>query len=215
MQFADREEAGTLLADKLADYKQTDSIIIALPRGGVVTGVAVAQKLKLPFDILIVRKIGSPFNAEYGIGAIAEDGTTYIDEETVMRYEIPHQTINKIIKQEKSEIERRIVLYRNGKKQQAVQGKNVLLVDDGLATGASATAAILSLRRKNPAKLMLAVPGCPQDVADEMKKLADEFISLIMPPHFEAVGQLYKKFPQVSDEEVLEFLKTMQHQARA
>ena len=206
MVFEDRADAGMRLAGKLKKYKGKDAAVVALPRGGVPVGFEIAKALQLPLDILIVRKIGSPFNPEYGIGAIAEGNVLYVDEDAVERFDITRKQINEIARKEKEELERRRDVYRRDRKPLPLRNKIVILADDGLATGVTAIAGILAIRKQQPKKLILAVPGCPAELVKPMESLVDEFICLSFEEDFSAVGQLYHNFAQVSDEEVITFI---------
>lgn len=206
MIFTDRQEAGRMLAEKLKQYKGKNTIIIALPRGGVPVGVEIAGILHVPLDVLPVRKIGFPGNPEYGIGAVAMEEVLYIDHDAMLRLDITPREIAEIAEQEIREVKRREKLYRKGKKPLNVANKSVILVDDGIATGVTTHAAIQALHKQKPKKLILAVPVCPEASAPEMMKTVDEFICLDMAEYFDSVGHFYHFFPQISDEEVVSLL---------
>lgn len=207
MIFQDRTDAGRKLAQELMKYKNGNVIVCALPRGGVVTGYEVARALKAPLEVLVVRKIGAPWNPELGIGAIAPDGKAFFDMRTIASYEIPKAQISDIIEKEKDEIERREQLYRKGRPFPNLNGKTVILVDDGLATGYTAKVGLISLRSRNPAKLILAIPVCAPDSAQMLAREADEVVCLYSPRDFGAVGRFYMDFSQTTDREVIELLQ--------
>lgn len=207
MLFKDRNDAGLQLAEKLMHYKDKKPVIIALPRGGVVTGYEVAKMLEAPLDVVVTRKIGAPFQPEFGIGAIAPNGIRILDEESVRITGTAESEIQKIIENETIEMERRIKLYRKGLPSLDLSGKIVIVVDDGLATGVTARAAILSIRRMNPEKIILAVPVSPPLTANKFREEVDEFVCLYEPFDFYAVGAHYYDFAQVTDEEVINLLQ--------
>jgi len=208
MIFYDRREAGQKLAVALKDYKDNPkAIVLALPRGGVVVGAVVAQKLNLPLDIVVARKIGAPGNPEFAIGAVSEKGKVILNEETVSGYNIPSEYIEKESALQRAEVKRRLLEYRGKKKPPCLQDKIVIIVDDGIATGASVKAAISSVKTERPQKIILAVPVAPSDTVRELKKEVDELICLETPEIFFAVGQFYQIFEQTSDEEVKELLE--------
>lgn len=207
MIFQDRTDAGRKLAQELMRFKNGNVIVCALPRGGVVTGYEVARALQAPLEVLVVRKIGAPWNPELGIGAIAPDGKAFFDMRTIASYEISKAQISDIIEKEKDEIERREQLYRKGRPFPNLNGKTVILVDDGLATGYTAKVGLISLRSRNPAKLILAVPVCAPDSAHMLAHEADEVVCLYSPRDFGAVGRFYQDFSQTADMEVIELLQ--------
>lgn len=207
MLYKDRFDAGHKLAEKLIKYKDENPIIIALPRGGVVIGYEAAKMLNAPMDIIVTRKIGAPFQPEFGIGAIAPNGIKILDTETVRFLGISEAEIEKIIEQETIEMNRRIKLYRENLPELHLSKKTVIIVDDGLATGVTARAAILAIKQMNPEKVILAVPVSPPDTAEKFRREVDEFICLNEPPDFYAIGAYYENFEQVSDEEVINLLR--------
>jgi len=205
--FANRSEAGRLLAEKLEKYAGRDDVVVlGLPRGGVPVAYEVAKHLNAPLDVFIVRKLGVPGFEELAAGAIASGGVRVLNED-VMRA-IPHadETIEVVSARETAELERREQMYREGHPAPDVQGRTVILVDDGLATGATMRAAVKALRQSGAAKIVVAVPVGPPDTCREIKQLADETICLSTPEFFQAVGQYYEDFSQTSDEEVRELL---------
>lgn len=206
--FEDREQAGRELAKALAKYKDEDPLILALPRGGVPLGHVVAAALKAPLDIVVVRKIGAPGQHELAIGAIVdgENPEVVLNEEIVEIADIPEDYIENEKKALLEEIERRNLLYRKGLPHEPIAGRVVIVVDDGIATGATVRAALKALRHGDPKKLVLAVPVAPSDTVARLKPEVDELICLETPDTFFAISQFYDSFPQVSDEEVIDFL---------
>ena len=209
--FYDRYEAGQKLAQALIKYKNNQEVIVlAIPRGGVVVGFEVAKALKVPLDIVVARKIGAPGNAEFAIGAVSEKGDIILNEESISEYQISRDYIKKEAKIQRQEVKRRLAEYREGKEPANLKDKIVIIVDDGIATGASIKAAISSVKADAPKKVILAVPVAPPDTVEELKKEVDEVVCLETPETFFAVGQFYQIFDQTSDEEVKEILKTAQ-----
>jgi len=207
MIFENRQEAGKQLALLLQRYRKTKVLVVALPRGGVPVGYEIARFLHAPLDVIPVRKLGLPHNPEYGIGAVALGEELYIDNEAVRNMYITPREIAEIAEEEIRETERREHLYRSGKKPLQIKNRIVILVDDGLATGVTAYAAIHAIQKQEPKKLILAVPVCPVSAAAEIRKHVDEFVCLEIRDDFRAVGNYYNYFPQVSDKEVIKFLK--------
>jgi len=203
MLFKDRQDAGRQLAEKLMKFKDETPIIIALPRGGVVTGYEVSKMLNAPLDVLISRKIGAPFQPELGIGAIAPNNVRTLNLEAIKFLGISKDQIEEIIKRETIEMQRRLKLYRKNSPDLNLNEKTVILVDDGLATGVTAEAAIMSIRQMTPEKIIFAVPVSPPDTADKFREEVDEFICLHEPDDFYAVSAYYDDFSQVTDEEVI------------
>src|SRR6266704_6781883 len=205
--FPNRAEAGRLLAEKLVKYAGRDDVIVlGLPRGGVPVAYEVAQRLKVPLDVFIVRKLAVPGFEELAAGAIASGGVRVLNED-VMRA-IPHadEAINAITARETAELERREQIYREGRPPPELRDRIVILVDDGLATGATMRAAVKALRERGAAKIVVAVPVGPPDTCHELEERADETICLSTPEFFQAVGQYYEDFSQTSDEDVRELL---------
>ncbi len=208
--FKDRKDAGIQLAERLKKYKdQKDVLVLALPRGGVLTGYEIAHFLNAPLDIIIVRKIGFPGQSEFGIGAISETGTLVMSESIMTTYGVLREYVENEIAIQKEEIKRRIELYRKGKKLPNLEGKIIIIVDDGIATGSTMEAAIKTLKEEKIHRLIVAVPVAPPAVADKFEAMVDEFICLETPAEFMAVGAFYRDFTQVSDNEVVELL--LQH----
>lgn len=205
MLFKNREDAGEKLAEKLIEHKdREDVLVIALPRGGVVLGRVIADALHAPLDIVVPRKIGSPENDEYAIGAITESGDAVWNEAEKERY--GEEILSIIMKKEQKEARRRLEVYRIGLPPRVMNNKTILLVDDGIATGLTMRAAIQTVKAERPKKIIVTVAGGPQDTINMLRGEIDELITLEIPPFFSAVGQLYEDFPQVEDDEVISLL---------
>jgi putative phosphoribosyl transferase len=203
--FADRREAGRRLAGALERFRGREPLVIALPRGGVPVGYEVARALDAELDILLVRKLGAPFNPEYGIGAIAEGGVRFIRAEDVELIGIG-DALDQLIAREEEELERRQRLYRGDRQPLPVEGRTVILVDDGVATGGTAVAAARSLKARGAARVILAVPVAPPGTEERLGGDFDEVVCLDQPQGFFGIGQFYVDFEQVSDEEVARLL---------
>lgn len=197
--FKNRQAAGRLLANHLKKYKgQPNTLVLGIPRGGVVVGYEVAKKLKLPLDILITRKIGHPNQPELAIGAVDADGQIVWDVEV--------KEVEGLIEEEVWEIKRREQVYRQDRKPIDLSGKTAILVDDGIATGSTISAAINYLKKHQAKKIILAVPVVSREAEDRLSNLVDEAIILETPDYFQAVGQFYDQFEPVEDSEVVELL---------
>jgi len=206
--FHDRSDAGRRLAERLHQYKdRRDAVVLALPRGGVVTGYEIARALNLRLDVLIVRKIGYPGQQELALGAISETGSVVLNQSIISEGGITKEFIPTEIERQKKEIALRISLYRSGKGLSNLEGKTVILVDDGVATGATIKAAIETLKQEKLAKLVVALPVGPPETVKALKPMVDEFVCLDTPLPFIAVGNHYQDFVQVSDQEVVDLLK--------
>lgn len=195
-----------MLASKLMDYAEK-AIVLAIPRGGVVVGFEVAKKLRIPIDIIVPRKIGAPFNPELAIGAVTEDGTMILDHQLIEYLGVSESYIEEESAQQRLEIKRRLRLYRGGTSFLNLKGLQVILVDDGVATGATVRAALASIRKKDPKSVILAVPVAPPSTISDLKREADNVIYLAAPEPFYAIGQFYRDFAQTSDEEVKRLLR--------
>jgi predicted phosphoribosyltransferase len=205
--FKDRAHAGQKLAEKLTQYaNRQDIIILALPRGGVPVAYEVAKILGVPLDVFIVRKLGMPSHKEFAMGAIALGGTILLSDDIIERFNIGQQAVKKVIDEEMVELNRRNHLYRNNREFPHLTGKTVILIDDGLATGATASAAITSLKKLHPDKIVLAAPVGSLSTCNQLTQQADQVICLSTPEPFYAVGQAYEDFSQTSDGEVLQLL---------
>lgn len=208
MVFRNRGHAGELLAKQLEKYKGKDTVVLAIPRGGVVVGQVVAEMLGVPLDIIITRKIGAPGNPEFAIGAIGPENEIVLNRQVIEAMRIRREYINAEVGRQGLEMERRERMYRQDRARLALKGKTVLLVDDGVATGANTEVAIKAVRKQKPKKLILAVPVGPKETMERLKALVDELICLVVPTPFYAVGQFYQDFSQTSDEEVIRILKS-------
>ncbi|MBI3486303.1 phosphoribosyltransferase [Candidatus Daviesbacteria bacterium] len=210
--FKDRVDAGKKLAEKLIKYSDQNTVVLALPRGGVPVGFEVAKRLKAPLDVLVVRKLGAPSSLEFGIGAIAPNNIKVIDEISVEKLGISRKDIEKIEKKLRKELDRRIKKYRGKNSFPDVKNKTVVLVDDGVATGVSAKAAIKAVLEQNPKRLIIAVPVCAlnalKGISSVVRPIKDEVICLYTPYDFSAVGHFYKSFNPVSDQEVIKLLQS-------
>lgn len=206
--YKDRKEAAEFLAEKLKkkygdQLKREKTVILAIPRGGVITGYVIAKRLRVGLDVLVSRKVGSPFNPELAIGAVMHDGSFFPNEDIIKMLDVPRTYIDEQIAIQMREIERRLLKFR-GSKDYQLEGKFVILVDDGIATGATVFAAINWLRSQKIRKMVVAVPVGPRDTLLRLKTLADEVVVLQAPLIFGAVGEFYEDFSQVTDEEVTE-----------
>ncbi len=205
--FENREEAGRRLADRLADDSFPNGLVLGIPRGGVVVAAPVAERLGLPLDIIIPRKIGAPHNPEVAVGAVTEDGTAIYDRTLLARLGLDETDLAPRIEKEIAEIKRRNTLYRGGREKADYGGRTVILVDDGVATGSTTLAALRSIKKGNPRAVVLAVPVAPPDTLRRLSREVDRVVCLESPIEFYAVGQFYLDFPQTSDDEVIELLR--------
>jgi predicted phosphoribosyltransferase len=209
MQFQNRTHAGRLLARSLAGYRnQPNVLVLGLPRGGVPVAYEVASALNAPLDVFIVRKLGVPGHEELAMGAIASGGVRFLNDSVVRQLHISQSTIDAVTKLESDEICRRERLYRGYRPELNVAGLNVILVDDGLATGSTMKAAIAALRRQYPARVIVAVPTAPSNTCHELEQDADEVICAVTPESFYSVGQWYEDFEQTTDSEVTDLMRT-------
>ncbi len=206
--FIDRQEAGRVLANHLMDYNHGENtIILALPRGGVPVAYEIAIQLSLPLDVFIVRKLGVPGHEELAMGAIATGGTTFFNASLIKSLTIAQTAIDKVLAEERKELDRREHLYRGNKSPLKVVNKTIILVDDGIATGATISAAIEALRQQHPAKIIIAVPVAARSTYEELASSVDKVICPLTPTNFYAVGMWYENFPQTSDDEVINLLQ--------
>lgn len=204
--FKDRTDAGKQLATSLTEYAGTNAIVLAIPRGGVILGKAVASALKLPLDIIVTRKIGAPGDNEYAIGAIDIDGDGIWNEKEIVT--IDKGWLKEKITEEKKEVVRRVALYRGTRRPLEIKGKTAIIVDDGIATGLTIKAAILYAKKMDAEKVIVASPVSSPETAHALAQIAEVKV-LVTPPLFFSVGQFYQNFPQVSDEEVTSILNSI------
>lgn len=205
--FPDRSEAGRVLATKLSKYAGRDDVIVlGLPRGGVPVAYEVARSLRVPLDVFIVRKLGVPGFEELAVGAIASGGVRVLNEDVMRALPNANEIVEAVTQRETAEVERRESKYRDGRAAPEIRGRTVILVDDGLATGATMRAAVKALRQRGVAKIVVAVPVGPPDTCREFQDVADEVVCASAPEFFQAVGQYYEDFSQTSDEEVRDLL---------
>ena len=205
--FPNRAEAGRLLATKLSKYSGRDDVIVlGLPRGGVPVAYEVAQSLRVPLDVFIVRKLGVPGFEELAVGAIASGGVRVLNDEVVRALPNANEIIEAVTQRETAEVQRREQEYRDGRPAPEISGRIVILIDDGLATGATMRAAVKALRQRGAAKIVVAVPVGPPDTCREFEAEADEVVCSSAPEFFQAVGQYYEDFSQTSDDEVRDLL---------
>jgi putative phosphoribosyl transferase len=203
--FKNRIEAGQKLASALKNVDK-NAIVLAIPRGGVVVGFEVARAFHIPLDIIITRKIGAPGNPELAIGAVAEDGTYLLDNSLVEMMGIPQDYIEGEVENQKAEIKRRLQRYRGSAPSPNLAKREVILVDDGVATGSTVKAALRFLRKIGVKNLIVAIPVGPADTIKELKRDADHVVCLQTPDPFYAIGEFYEDFDQTSDEEVIDLL---------
>jgi predicted phosphoribosyltransferase len=211
--FRDRRDAGKKLARELSHYAdRTNVVIFALPRGGVPVAYEVALALNAPLDIFIVRKLGLPGREELAIGAIASGGIRVLNHDIVRMLDIPEEVINVVARREMQELQRREQAYRGERPALDVRDRIVILVDDGLATGASMRAAVAGLRAQRPARIVIAVPAAAREVCEAFKHEVDEIVCALTPEPFYGVGRWYDDFKQMNDEEVRVLLEAANHQ---
>jgi putative phosphoribosyl transferase len=207
MLFANRREAGRILASLVMKYADRDDVLVlALPRGGVPVGFEVAQALRAPLDVFIVRKLGVPGHDELAMGAIATGGVRVLNDDVVISLELEPAVIDAVAAREEKELARRERLYRRARPAPDVHGRTVILVDDGLATGSTMRAAVAALRKQRPARIVVAVPVAAPETCEEFKTEVDEVICAATPRMFNGVGRWYEDFSQTTDEEVHELL---------
>lgn len=211
MRFRDRRHAGQKLAVRLLEWAADGDlhrpVVLALPRGGVPVAAEVARVLQAPLDVLVVRKIGVPGQQETGVGAIAGEDPPLFDPLVLQMTGLTEDRLAPDVARERAELHRREALYRGDRPEPEIAGRSVILVDDGLATGVTARAALRHLRRRGPARLVLAVPVCGTNSAGWLREETDDLVCLEQPPHFHAVGQWYEDFEQVTDAEVTAALR--------
>lgn len=204
--FRDRTDAGERLADVLADHGVDADVVLAIPRGGLPVGRAVADRLGVPLDVVAARKIGAPNNPELAIGAVASDGTTWLNDRLIAELGVEETYVEAGAEEERRAAEEKVRRYRADRDPLDLDGKTVLIVDDGVATGATTVACIRQVREAGAERVVLGVPVGPLDSIERLGEEADEVVAVETPPHFGAVGQFYDSFDQVSDEEALTYL---------
>jgi putative phosphoribosyl transferase len=205
--FKNRHDAGQQLAHALQRYRDApQTTVLALPRGGVVVAYEICLGLHLPLDVLVTRKLGTPGNPELAMGALAETGYRYMNRDVLDSYNVPHHELEEEIRRQQREIARRIERYRQGRAMPALAGGTVILVDDGIATGATFYASLAALREMKVARLVAAVPVGPDRARDDLRELVEEVVILRTPASFYGIGQFYADFHQIDDEEVLAYL---------
>ncbi len=205
--FSTRTDAGKRLAQALADFSTQNGVVLAIPRGGVVVGYEIAKALTLPLDVIIPHKLGAPYNPELAIGAIAEDGTTLLDENLAAYVGANQQYIKEESERQRQEIARRAKTYRQDAPPPNLEGHDVILVDDGIATGSTMKVALTSVKKRGAKSVTVAVPVGPPATITELKRQADRVMCLYTPEYFQAIGQFYEDFSQTTDEEVITLLR--------
>jgi putative phosphoribosyl transferase len=204
--FADRQEAGAMLADRLAGMDLVDPVVLGLPRGGVVVAAEVARLLGVPVEVFVARKIGHPHHEEFGVGAVAEGGEAVYDQAALRHTGLTPPDLQPVEAAERAELTRRVRAYRGDRELPDLAGRCVVVVDDGIATGVTTRAALRALRRRHPGRLVLAAPVGAADSVRDLSTEADEVVVLHAPHHFVAVGRWYRSFRQTTDDEVLALL---------
>jgi len=204
--FKDRRDAGERLADILTDLKDERCLVAAIPRGGVVVGYYVAERFGWPLEVVVPRKIGAPYQPELAVGAVAEDGTIYVEEEVARAVGVGMDWIRDAAERELQEVKRRIKLYRGGAELPRLDEYIVIAVDDGVATGATMIATVRFLKKLGSRRVIIAIPVAPPEVLPRLRAEADEVRCLETPIPFYAIGQFYMNFAQVSDVEVMDYL---------
>jgi putative phosphoribosyl transferase len=204
--FENRTEAGRRLGAALSDLGLSEPIVLALPRGGVPVGFEVASALDARLDVLVARKVGAPGHREFGIGAIAEGGVRVADAATLRMLRMGEAEFDRLAYAERTELERRVAGYRSGRPLPLVRGREVVVVDDGLATGVTAEAAVLAVRQLSPERVVLGVPVCSPDTARRLEAIADQVVCVIRAHNLVAVGNWYEEFDQTTDREVVDLL---------
>jgi putative phosphoribosyl transferase len=209
MQYQNRQQAGRILADLLKQYAhQKNTIVLALPRGGVPVAYEIASKLELPLDVFIVRKLGLPGHVEYAMGAIAPGNVVVFNEDVVIGLQVNNAAVDKVLKEEQEELIRREQVYRGNRSPLELCGKTIILVDDGIATGYSMRAALASLAQQKVAHIIVAVPVAARSTCEELSQLGVEVVCPMQPVDFYAVGLWYTDFSQTTDEEVIQLMQS-------
>jgi putative phosphoribosyl transferase len=208
LQFRDRREAGRLLAEKLKRFQGRDDVVVlALPRGGVPVGFEIAQELDAPLEVFVVRKLGVPGHEELAMGAIASGDTCFINEDVVKTLRVPPELLEHVIEVEQHELLRRESRFRDPEQPLNITHKTVILVDDGLATGATMRAAVDGVKTHNPSSVIIGVPVSSRDTLRKFQDIVDDVVAVALPEEFSSVGQWYRDFTQITDEEVAELLE--------
>lgn len=205
--FSDRIEAGRLLATELKEYRGKKAAILGIPRGGVIIANEIARELSADMDIVLTHKLGAPYNSELAVGAVCEDGTHFVNESIASYVGADQRYISQEKARQLKEINRKVSLYRPVLAKLPLEGRIVIVTDDGVATGATMQAALWAIRKEKPAKIVLAVPVGPQDSISRLSVDADETVCLKTPYDFQALGRFYFDFPQVEDEQLLQILE--------
>ena len=204
--YKDRLAAGEVIAEELKQHNLTGVSVFAVPRGGIVVALPVARLYDTRLDVLVTRKIGHPANREFAVGAVMPDGSAVVDSDVVRSYRVSQEYIEEAVAEQYRELQRRMVLYTGKATLPQVEGKTVVVVDDGMATGYTIKAAVRWLKTKAPHKIIVAVPVAPPEVVRELEKEVDMIICPLMPEVFLSVGGFYEDFSQVSDDEVIKIL---------
>jgi predicted phosphoribosyltransferase len=212
--FRDRADGGRQLAARLGEYAGRDDVVVlALPRGGVPVGYEVARALHAPLDVFVVRKLGVPWHEELAMGALASGGFRVLNDEVIEAAGVGPQDVSDATRREQAELERREAQYRGERPPPDLEGKTIILVDDGLATGASMRVAVQALRHGEPARIVVAVPVAAAETCDSLRDVADDIVCAMLPPRFAAVGLWYDDFAQTTDEEVADLLALARREA--
>ncbi|XVH32880.1 phosphoribosyltransferase [Haloferacaceae archaeon DSL9] len=206
MVFADRTDAGDQLAERLLAVGVEADLVLAIPRGGLPVGRAVADRLGAPLDVVVAEKLGAPFNPELAIGAVAGDGSRWLNDELIAQLNIDADYLDRVSEKEAASAREKVTAYRAGEPLPAVADKRVVLVDDGVATGATAIACLRQLRANDAARIVLAVPVAPPEMVDALRDEADDIVVVDTPRYFGAVGSHYRDFGQVSNAEAIAYL---------
>jgi predicted phosphoribosyltransferase len=205
--FENRKQAGLELSKILREHIDKDAVILAIPRGGALVGHAVKEALGCRWDLIIPRKLGAPFNKEIAIGAVTQDGTMLLDEEMVLYLNVSEDYISKEKDRQIKEINRRMELYKGERKPVPIEGKRVVVIDDGIATGFTIKAAIKSIQNAGASDIIIAVPVAPNDVVEDLLEIVDKVVCLDSPYPFYAVGMYYEDFHQTTDSEVIDLFR--------
>ncbi|MCW3983956.1 MAG: phosphoribosyltransferase [Candidatus Bathyarchaeota archaeon] len=212
--FIDRVDAGKRLAAALKkEFASRNGVVLAIPRGGVVVGYQIAESLDMPLDVIVPRKLGAPYNPELAIGAVAEDGSVVLDSNLVAYLDVNREYIAEESERQRREIDRRQSVYRQGMEPREIAGKDVIVVDDGIATGSTMKAALASVKNQGAKSVTVAIPVGPPSTIEELKTRADRVVCLYTPEYFQAIGEFYQDFSQTTDEEVIDLLKKCRQNA--